>query len=170
MKYLVVSDIHGSIFYINKLEEIIQKELPDKIILLGDIFSNINTTNEEIVDILNKYSNIMMYTKGNCDLAITGCKFPINDYIKLIINNKLCFFTHGDRYNINSLPSGVEIFIYGHLHTGFIKYHNILEVNCGSLSFPRGNSTNSYVIIDDKKIILKDLEGDLIDEFWFEWM
>ena len=34
MKYLVVSDIHGSLYYARKLEEIINKENPDKIILL----------------------------------------------------------------------------------------------------------------------------------------
>ena len=38
MKYLVVSDIHGSGFYARKLEEIIDKENPNKIILLGDLY------------------------------------------------------------------------------------------------------------------------------------
>ena len=38
MKYLVVSDIHGSLYYAKKLDEIINKENPDKIILLGDLY------------------------------------------------------------------------------------------------------------------------------------
>ena len=38
MKYLVVSDIHGVSKYLDKLEEIIEREEPDKIILLGDLF------------------------------------------------------------------------------------------------------------------------------------
>lgn len=33
MKYLVVSNIHSSNYYANKLKEIINKENPDKIIL-----------------------------------------------------------------------------------------------------------------------------------------
>ncbi len=35
MKYLIVSDIHGSSYYANKINEIYIKEHPDKIILLG---------------------------------------------------------------------------------------------------------------------------------------
>ena len=38
MKYLVISDIHGSSFYANKIQEIYNKENPDKIILLGDLY------------------------------------------------------------------------------------------------------------------------------------
>ena len=38
MKYLVVSDIHGSYYYAKKLEEILNKENPNKIILLGDLY------------------------------------------------------------------------------------------------------------------------------------
>ena len=38
MKYLVASDIHGSLYYTKKLLELIDKENPDKIILLGDLY------------------------------------------------------------------------------------------------------------------------------------
>ena len=34
MKYLVISDIHGSSYYAKKINEIYDKEKPDKIILL----------------------------------------------------------------------------------------------------------------------------------------
>ena len=37
MKLLFASDIHGSLFFLNKLVEAIDKEKPDKIILLGDL-------------------------------------------------------------------------------------------------------------------------------------
>ena len=37
MKILFASDLHGSMFYCNILMNIIQKESPDKIVLLGDI-------------------------------------------------------------------------------------------------------------------------------------
>ena len=38
MKYLVASDIHGSLFYTKKLVEIIKLEKIDKLILLGDLY------------------------------------------------------------------------------------------------------------------------------------
>ena len=40
MKYLVASDIHGSYFYAKKLDNIIEQEEPEKIILLGDLYTN----------------------------------------------------------------------------------------------------------------------------------
>lgn len=38
MKILVVSDIHGSGYYAEKIEEIIRNEDPEKIVLLGDLY------------------------------------------------------------------------------------------------------------------------------------
>ena len=38
MKYLVFSDIHGSAFYAKKIKELVNKENPDKVILLGDLY------------------------------------------------------------------------------------------------------------------------------------
>ena len=38
MRVLVVSDIHGSGVYADKLKEIIKKEKPEKIIVLGDLY------------------------------------------------------------------------------------------------------------------------------------
>ena len=37
MKILVASDIHGSAYYMEKLSERIEAEVPDKIVLLGDL-------------------------------------------------------------------------------------------------------------------------------------
>ena len=37
MKILIASDLHGSIYYVDKLIERIKVENPDRIILLGDI-------------------------------------------------------------------------------------------------------------------------------------
>ena len=38
MKLIIASDIHGSYKYTKKLEELIIKENPDKIVLLGDLY------------------------------------------------------------------------------------------------------------------------------------
>ena len=38
MKVLVISDIHGSSYYARKIEEIVEKENPEKIVLLGDLY------------------------------------------------------------------------------------------------------------------------------------
>ena len=38
MKILIISDIHGSSYYAEKIKEIDEKEKPDQIILLGDLY------------------------------------------------------------------------------------------------------------------------------------
>ena len=40
MKVIIASDIHGNLIYTQSLEELILKENPDKLILLGDYFSS----------------------------------------------------------------------------------------------------------------------------------
>ena len=37
MKLIIASDIHGSAYWCGKLMELIEKEAPDKIVLLGDL-------------------------------------------------------------------------------------------------------------------------------------
>lgn len=55
--------------------------------------------------------------------------------------------------------------MYGHFHTGFItEKEGKLFVNSGSISLPKNDTKNSYVIIDGNSIILKYVEGNAIDK------
>ena len=68
-------------------------------------------------------------------------------------------------YNIDNIPKNIDILVYGHFHTGYIKEKDgILCINAGSISLPKNNTPNSYLIIDNNKIILKDVENNIIDE------
>lgn len=172
MKYLVLSDIHGIMEYAKEIPNIVNREKPEKIILLGDLYyhgydKKRYKESMEITNLLNSYKDHILCTKGNCDtdIDIAISEFKIEDYIKLNINNKTFFFTHGHKYDVESVYNNIDVFIFGHLHTGFIrKYKNILYVNSGSLSLPRNNTHNSYLIIDNENIILKDISGNDIDK------
>ena len=94
MKYLVISDIHGSNFYAKKIKEIYNKENPDKIILLGDLYYHgpRNSLTEEynpmeVAKILNEYKDIILCTKGNCDAEVDEMisDFKFEDHIVLNI-------------------------------------------------------------------------------------
>jgi predicted phosphodiesterase len=92
-------------------------------------------------------------------------EFEIQDNVELTINDKKFFFTHGHKYNIDNIPDGINVLVYGHFHTGFIKEKDgVIVVNAGSISLPKENTANSYLIIDDKEIKLYDVEGNLIDK------
>ena len=61
MKVIIASDIHGNLEYTRKLEQLIEKENPDKLILLGDLYYHgprNNLPNKynpmEVNEILNK--------------------------------------------------------------------------------------------------------------------
>lgn len=44
----------------------------------------------------------------------------------------------------------------------------MLCINSGSIALPREETQNSYLTIDDNKIILKDVEGNKIDEIEYK--
>ena len=77
MKYLVFSDIHGSLFYANKLKEIVDSENPNKIILLGDLYYHgprnplsKEYNPKEVCNILNSLKDKILCCKGNCDAEV----------------------------------------------------------------------------------------------------
>lgn len=174
MKYLVVSDIHGSLFYANKILDIIKNEKVNKLILLGDLYYHgpRNKLPEdynpmEVSKLLNSLKDIIYCVKGNCDAEVDEMisEFKFKKNIRMKINNKRFIFTHGHKYNIDNPIKNSDVLIYGHFHTGFIKEKdNIIYINSGSLSLPKNNTQNSYLIIDQEKIYLKDLNNNIIDE------
>ena len=53
--------------------------------------------------------------------------------------------------------------MFGHTHVGMIeKMGDRIIANPGSISKPRGGTKKSYLIIDEEKIELKELNGELI--------
>ena len=177
MKYLVVSDIHGSLFYANKIKEIMEKENIDKLILLGDLYYH-GPRNPlpkeynpmEVSNLLNSLKDKLICIKGNCDAEVDEMisEFKFNDYICLEISDKKFIFTHGHKYNIDNIPQKTDVLIYGHFHTGFFKTkNNVLCVNAGSVSIPKEQTKNSYLTIENNLILLKDLEGNVIEKSCF---
>lgn len=171
MKFLIISDIHGSYYYAKKIPGIIEKEKPDKIILLGDLFHPSGTNMlpgefnaMEVAKILNQYQEKILAVRGNCDSKMDEelCEFSINSSIWMEMNGLDIFFTHGNQYHRNHLPKHhVDLLIFGHLHTGFIeKEEGIIFANSGSFSAPREGTKNSYLILKENQIVLKDLEGN----------
>ena len=173
MKYLVFSDIHGSMYYFNFAKEIIDRENPDKIILLGDLYYHgprnplpKDYAPKTVCELLNTYSDKIIAIKGNCDAEVDEMisEFQFNESVYLDISGKKVMCTHGHKYNKDNIPSGVDIIIYGHYHTGFINRDKVLAINSGSISLPKENTAHSYLQIEDNVIYLKDLiDGRVID-------
>lgn len=178
MKALVISDIHGSGYYGEKIKEINEKEKPDKIILLGDLYYHgpRNDLSQEynpmkVAQMLNSLKDKLLVVRGNCDAEVdeTISEFKFQDHILMEINGKKFYFTHGHKYNIEKIPyDDFDIMIYGHIHQGFIQEkEGYIFANPGSISLPKCNTEHSYIIIESNKIILKNVDGKVIQEYEF---
>ena len=167
MKYLFASDIHGSIDKFEKILEAFEREVADKLVLLGDTSSSdSNSDNWIIADTLNKMKNKVELIRGNCDRDSFEelLDFEIYDMDNLYVNGKFITITHGHYYNMYELPSNCgDIFIQGHTHVPVLEKRNDkILANPGSVSRPRGVDLRCYIIIDEEKISLKTLEGKLV--------
>ena len=169
MKLMFVSDIHGSRKYLEEIKDIYDIEKPDKIIFLGDMFYG-GYDSEDIMDILDQFNNKIVI-KGNCDSRydVMTANFNFLDYYYFEEFNKKIFCSHGNLYNISRYPDKkFDIMVSGHTHMGMIENKNgKIFLNPGSISYPRGGTVNSYLIMDNTGIYLKDLEENIIDKlFW----
>ena len=175
MKLLITSDIHGSGFFAEKLKEKVRIEKPDKLILLGDLYYHgprnplpAEYNPMKVSKILNEMKNIILCVRGNCDAEVDEMisEFQFQDEMEMVIEDKVVIFTHGHKYNINNLPNKTfDVLVYGHFHTGFIKTQDrLLFLNPGSISLPKENTKNSYILWEDNRILLKDLDDNIIDQ------
>lgn len=176
MKVLVISDIHGSGYYAEKIKELNKYENPDKIVILGDLYYHgpRNNLSQEynpmkVAEVLNSLKDKLLVIKGNCDAEVDEMisEFKFEDYILAKINGKNIYFTHGHKYNIENIPhEEFNILIYGHIHQGFIQEKDgYIFANPGSISLPKCNSKHSYLILEENKIILKDIDGIVLQEY-----
>jgi putative phosphoesterase len=174
MKYLILTDIHGSSKYLklvlNKVNDF------DKIIILGDILYHGPRNDlpkdynpKEVIKMLNSIKDSIVCVRGNCDSEVDQMvlDFPIMaDYSILSIGNRTFFVTHGHKFNESFLPpmKGNDILLHGHTHIPvkeIINHSEMMYINPGSVSIPKDNSEHSYMIIEDNNILWKNLDGKI---------
>lgn len=172
MKLIIASDIHGSLKYTKKLSELIEKNNPDKIILLGDLlyhgarnalpdeYSTINVAN-----ILNRYSEKIIAVRGNCDSEVDDMVTDFNimdDYKKIEIDGTLFYLTHGHLINKYEELFNENYLISGHTHVYNLEGKNL---NPGSVGIPKVNQEHTCLLYENKTFKLINLDNfDTIKE------
>ena len=177
MKLFIISDIHGSLYYLKKVMEIFEKEKCDKLVILGDELYHgprnplpKDYSPKEVIEILNGYRDKIIAVRGNCDSEVDQMvlKYPImSDYSMIYLDGKRIYLTHGHIYNKdNPLPmSSGDVLIYGHFHIPMIEQKDgMLFLNPGSISLPKNNSEHSFAILEKNKFTIKNLEETVILE------
>ncbi len=180
MNYLVFSDIHGSAYYTEQIEQVIKSRKFEKIILLGDVLYHgpRNPLPEghdpmKVVSILNKYRDKIIAVRGNCDAEIDRelCQFSMEkDYVTMKLGDREVFITHGHIYNPEMhepLGKG-SLFIYGHVHLPIAREERgIYYLNPGSIALPKQENPNSYGILTEQGFTIYDFKKNVLNEIHF---
>ena len=170
MKYLLVSDIHGSLPRLNKALEFYREQHCDMMLLGGDIL-NYGPRNsipegidaQGIVKVLNSMANDIVAVRGNCDAEVDQMllDFPMmSDYTLLVDNGRHIFLTHGHVYHKDHLPKGrFDAVIYGHTHLWQLdREDDTVICNTGSITFPKNGNPPTLGIMDDGEITIYTLD------------
>lgn len=172
MKYLLFSDIHGSLPTLERALDFFEAQKCDIMCIMGDIL-NYGPRNripegidpKGIVERLNRNADKIIAVRGNCDAEVDQMllDFPIMEtYTLLVDNGKRYLLTHGHIYNKENMPKGpYDAIIYGHTHLWELSHVEVpslqeciapvsrLVCNTGSITFPKGGNPPTVAILED---------------------
>lgn len=176
MKYLIVSDIHGSLPALQQVLDYYRREQCELLCLLGDVL-NYGPRNglpegldpQGIAAALNDMASQVVALRGNCDSEVDQMllHFPIlSDYVLLVDEGRRLFLTHGHVYHPDRLPAlGIDAFFYGHTHLPHITPPAEgcpLLVNTGSPTFPKGGNPPTFAVYEKGRVSIHRITGEEI--------
>ncbi len=166
---MIISDIHGSSYYLKLALDIFDHDKFDKLICLGDYLYH-GPRNplpkdydcQKCLELLNKYQDKLIKIRGNCDSLIDeellGNNF--HDVYLLTTKSKNYFLTHGHLYNEDTDNHNIQTdyLVMGHFHVqkDFTR-KKIHYLSPGSISLPKSSSKHGYMIIEDDGYEIRDL-------------
>ena len=158
MKFVIASDIHGSAYWCGKLVELIEKEQPDKILLLGDLLYHGPRNDlpkdyapKQVIPMLSQYKDRIVAVRGNCEAEVDQMVLPFSclaEYTMLVVDGVTFYLTHGHHASPDQLPplEAGSIFLSGHTHVKMDEVRNGIRcVNPGSVSIPKDGSHSCIV-------------------------
>ncbi|MFA6845223.1 MAG: YfcE family phosphodiesterase [Sphaerochaetaceae bacterium] len=156
---LVASDIHGSVYALEKLLSRCEEHQASELLLAGDIGM------QSLHTLFSCLPIPTILVRGNCDNAYDFSSFILPPLVQRFpLFGRQVVMTHGDRY---PTPNGFDmhkddIFIFGHIHQSrlYRDKEGIIILNPGSAAFPRGNDHTSYALITERGISIQNLEND----------
>ena len=170
MKLIIASDIHGSAYWCRKLLELVEREQPEKLILLGDLLYHGPRNDlpreyapKQVIPMLSALKDKIVAVRGNCEAEVDQMVLPfpcMAEYSQLLADGKLFHLTHGHHGSPEALPPLPEgsIFLSGHTH---VKRDEVVSgircLNPGSVSIPKDGS-NSCLIYEDGTFTFRIME------------
>ena len=178
MKFMIASDIHGSVYYTKKLLEAYRREGASRLVLLGDLLYH-GPRNDlprdylpiEVAALLNSVKSEILAVHGNCDSEVDEMvlEFPIGaQYAILTAGGRTVFVTHGHIFNTENVPplKNGDILLHGHTHVQVCEdMGGYIYMNPGSVSIPKESSRHGYMTLEDNLFIWKDIDGEELMRF-----
>ena len=176
MKFVIASDLHGAAPAVHALMERIDRETPDRVLLLGDLLYHGPRNDlpegyapKEVVAALNGIAERIVAVRGNCDAEVDQMvlDFPcLSDFSQVWADGHLLHLSHGHLAGNSpdrppALPQGSAL-LTGHTHIKRVMY-----VNPGSTSIPKDGCA-SYAVYENGTFALKTLDGETLLEAGWE--
>ena len=175
MKYMFVSDIHGSAYYCRKVLDTFERSGAERLILLGDLLHHGPRNDlpreydpKQVLAMLNGYRDRIWAVRGNCDSEVDQMvlQFPIMaDYAVLVLNGRTIYATHGHIYNEENLPplQPGDALAFGHIHLPAARNEGgNYFLNPGSAALPKGGNPPSYAVLDGDVFTIYDFDGGVV--------
>ena len=162
MKYLIVSDIHGSEEGVALLKNALFRERPDCLLLLGDLLHGSYDENpSDVKTLLDRWKGGTLAVCGNCDEPYSdgeylGIELPLER--KISYQGYSVFMQHRPFYT--NFPAKT-ILLNGHTHRKVLyEEEGVIHCNPGSISLPR-DGVPSYATLEGGGIFLHNAENGL---------
>ncbi len=175
LKYLLLSDIHGSRPALERVLDFYRRERYDMLLLLGDVL-NYGPRNglpagldaQGVAALLNPLAGSIVAVRGNCDSEVDQMllRFPMmGDYAVVVDDGLRLFLTHGHRWDTAHLPPfAFDVFACGHSHLWELGRdaagHAI--VNTGSPTFPKQGRPATFATLENGVLSVRTLDGSVL--------
>lgn len=170
MKLMIASDLHGSAYYTRLLLTAMDREQPDRLLLLGDLLYHGPRNDlpreyapKQVIEMLNARKSQILCVRGNCEAEVDQMvlEFPVLSEFGVVFADGLTLYMlHGHKnLDLPVLPG--DILLCGHTHVPAVrKDGEHYYVNPGSVSIPKEGSCHGYMILENRQLRHVSLEGE----------
>ena len=176
MKLVICSDIHGDLAGAKYAVKAFIAEGADKLLILGDLLYHGPRNDlpegynpKAVIKLLNEHGDSIIAVRGNCDAEVDQMvlDFPItSEFAELFCDGLDIVLNHGHKFDIKNPPPIKKgaILLTGHTHVPKIEGfgHDNFNINPGSISLPKNNFPRTYALYENKKFIIKSVDGEIV--------
>ena len=170
MKLMIASDLHGSAYYTRLLLTAMDREQPDRLLLLGDLLYHGPRNDlpreyapKQVIEMLNARKSQILCVRGNCEAEVDQMvlEFPVLSEFGVVFADGLTLYMLHGHKNLDSPVMPGDILLCGHTHVPAVrKDGGHYYVNPGSVSIPKEGSCHGYMILENRQLRHISLGGE----------